>query len=106
MPEVLDEMPKVTRSGRKPLHDYDELFSHGNKPVKLKRDENGNADFKCSVRTMRHNLYRQSKVRDLTIKTVTPDDDTIIFRVLPEEEVKAKKSAAKKITSKLTAKKK
>ena len=96
MPKVLDEMPKAVRTGRKPKHDYDALFSHGDKPVELTQGE----DFDCSVRTMRHNIYRQSKVRDLNIKTVTPDDKTLVFRILPEE-----KGTKAKTTSKQTAKK-
>jgi hypothetical protein len=100
MPEVLDTMPKVSRSGRKPLYNYDDLFSHGEKPVKLVQGE----DFTCSTRTMRHNLYRQSKTRNLDIKTVTLDDDeAIVFQILPEGS-RDKTTPAKKITSKLTAK--
>lgn len=102
--KVLEEMPKANRSGRKPKHDYDAFFSHGENPVELKAGE----DFDCSVRTMRHNLYRQSKVRNISIKTVTQDDTSIVFRVLPEakEETEKKQTPTKKIASKLTAKKK
>jgi hypothetical protein len=84
MPKVLDELPKASRSGRSPKYDYDQWFKTAQESkggIELIRgSENevkaGKADFDAEVRTMRHNLYRHSKKRDLTIETVTiPSED-------------------------------
>lgn len=105
MPTVLEEMPKVTRPGRNSKYDFDALFSHGDKPVQLVEGE----DYDCSTRTMRHNLYRHSKDRNIKIKTVTPEGttDRIVFRVLSSDDTTDTKPASKaKTSSKKSAAKK
>lgn len=87
MPKILNELPEVKRPGRKPKYDYDGLFSHGNKAVQITRG----TDFDCSVGTMRHNLYREADSRGKSLKTVTEDENTISFKVLPKK-AKTKKS--------------
>lgn len=62
MPEIVKEMPKVRRSGRKPTYNLERYFAQ-DKPVKLVQGtkeevEAKKADFHCSPTTMRHNLYR------------------------------------------------
>jgi hypothetical protein len=97
MPELLEEMPKVKRAGRKPKYPFTEWFSNGDKAVQLTQGK----DFDCSVTTMRHNLYRHSDNNDLKIETVTPADSegVIVFKVV------GKKSQSKKTTKKATSKK-
>lgn len=88
MAKILNELPKVERSGRKPKYDYDKLFSHGEKAVQITKGE----DFDCSVATMRHNLYRESEKREIAIKTSTQTGDTFSFKIFPNK----KKSKTKK----------
>lgn len=80
MPKVLDKLPEVKRAGRKPKYDYDALFSHGNKAVQLTKGK----DFSCSLATMRHNLYRESDRRGISIETVTESDEQFAYKVLSE----------------------
>jgi hypothetical protein len=86
MPKILNELPEVKRPGRKPKYDYENLFSNGDKAVQITKGE----DFDCSVGTMRHNLYREADKRNKSLKTVTSDDNTLSFKVLPKK-AKAKK---------------
>lgn len=88
MPKILKELPEVKRPGRKPKYDYENLFSH-TEPVQISRGE----DFDCSVSTMRHNLYREADRRNKGLKTVTQDENTLSFQVLPKR--KAKKNTSK-----------
>lgn len=99
--QILKEMPKVERKGRTPKYDFDALFGNGDSPIELKKGE----DFDCSVRTMRHNLYRHSEARGLKVSTVIPADseDTITFRVIERPEAKSASKGTSK--SKATAKK-
>ena len=80
MPKVIGELPAVSRPGRKPKYDYESLFSHGDKAVQITRGE----DFDCSVGTMRHNLYREADKRNKSLETVTGDENTLSFKVLPK----------------------
>lgn len=72
MPKVLDQFPKITRPGRNPIHPYDEWFDAASKGegIQLTRGE----DFDADVKTMRHNLYRVAKQRELKVETVTIHD--------------------------------
>ena len=101
MPKILDELPKVSRQGRKPKYDFDALFGHGDKAVELIQG----TDFDCSVTTMRHNLYRHSDKRNIQIKTVTPEgtEDRIVFQVLGEKKPKNKKATTKTTKGKATS---
>jgi hypothetical protein len=62
MPKVLKEMPKAQRKGRSPKYDFNEFFTKSD-PVELTQGtkeevEKGKADYSCTTRTMRHNLFR------------------------------------------------
>jgi hypothetical protein len=61
-------MPKVSRPGRTSKYPFDKWFEAAEKAegVELSRGD----DFECEARTMRHNLYRHSNVRELDINTV------------------------------------
>ena len=87
MPKILKELPEVTRPGRKPKYDYESLFSHGDSAVQITRGE----DFDCSVSTMRHNLYREADKRNKSLETVTADENTLAYKVLPKRKKTAKK---------------
>jgi hypothetical protein len=87
MPKILNDLPEVKRPGRKPKYDYESLFSHGSKAVQITKGE----DFDCSVGTMRHNLYREADKRNKSLATVTNDENTLSFKVLPKRTKKAKK---------------
>lgn len=92
MPEILDSLPEVKRTGRKPKYNYDELFSHGEKAVRLTQGE----DFDCSLATMRHNIYREADRRGISVGTVTEGESAFAFKVLSAKRQKrAEKTAAK-----------
>lgn len=69
MPKALKEFPKAKRTGRSPVHPYDDWFEQAAKGegIQLIKGE----DFDSDIKTMRHNLYRTSKSRNLTVETVT-----------------------------------
>lgn len=104
MPNVVKEMPQVKRPGRKPKYDLDKFFKQ-NKPVELVKGtkdevEAGEADYNCTTRTMRHNLYRISGAQNIklnTVESVTDDGKEIItFRVADKKDTKKKATTAKK----------
>jgi hypothetical protein len=74
MPTVVSQMPKVERSGRTPKYNLDEFLSK-KEPVELIQGskaevEKGKADYDCTTHTMRHNLYRIGRAKNLKINTV------------------------------------
>jgi hypothetical protein len=74
MPNVLKEKVEVKRSGRKPIHPYDEWFADAEKVTKKGQSfelVKGEDYRTCSTRTLRHSLYREGKKRGITPKTVT-----------------------------------
>jgi len=92
MATELKEMPKVKRPGRTPAHPYDEWFERaGKSPLELVRGE----DFTSELKTMRHNLYRHLRERNLKGETVAVVKDngkeTIALRIVGKRTNKDKK---------------
>jgi hypothetical protein len=85
MPEVLKEFPTVKRAGRTPSHPYEEWIKAAESPNGIKLVKG--TDFDAEVRTIRHSLYKQAKLRDLeyetrTLKNDKGEEDALAFRIL------------------------
>lgn len=83
MAKTLKEMPRVKRPGRSVKYPYEEWLEMAKKaPTQLTKGE----DFDVEIKTMRHNIYRHSKLRNLSVETVTlgnenDEDASIVIRV-------------------------
>jgi hypothetical protein len=87
--EILKEAPKPVRTGRKPVHPYDEWFAlaEKNPGIQLSHGE----DFNCKVETLQNSLYRVGKQRGLKVKTVVIGEDNLAIAIArPETKTRAK----------------